>query len=272
MSRLIAAVVMGAALVVTGCTTTGEMEGHRIRGTATPPMQVAVATDLHADAPQWFKDRWRHYLETSDGNYAVLALDRNARGAGFVYCDPAAGGLCKNHRSWSAAFKDVNYKHRARNICVQDVRNNYPALKPDCAIYAIQDKIVWKGPMPWSVVAATRQGTGAASAPKANGNAEQRTFTLSWVGSTDVYRGIMTYQQGTSLGRISTTMAGRDCEGQFWFTSGRSGQWQIDCGNGWIFASGEFTATGGPNGGSRGTGLDNEGRMVEFVVDPASGS
>ena len=272
MSRLIAAVIMGAALVVTACTTTGEMEGQRIRGTASPPTQEAFATDLHADAPQWFKETWRRYLELSDGNYGVMAADRNGRGAGYVYCDPGSGGLCKSHHKWSATFKDVNYKRRALNFCVQHVRENYPALKPDCALYAITDKIVWKGPMPWSVAAATRQDTRAATSLKSKGNAEQRTFTLSWVGSTDVYRGIMTYQQGNNLGRMSTTMAGRDCEGQFQFTSGRRGQWEIDCSDGWISASGEFTATGGPNGGSRGTGVDNEGRMVEFVVDPAGGS
>ena len=136
-------------LVLAACTSTGEIEGHQIRGTAVLQPKVVIATDLHADAPQWFKDRWRQYLERSDGNYAVLAADRNSRGTGFVYCDPAAGGLCKNHQSWSQAFKDVNYKNRAINICKQDVRNDYPAFKPECAIYAIVEKIVWKGPMPW---------------------------------------------------------------------------------------------------------------------------
>ena len=33
---------------------------------------------------------------------------------------------------------------RALDFCMQDVRNNFPALKPDCALYAIEEKIVWQ--------------------------------------------------------------------------------------------------------------------------------
>ena len=149
MIRLIGVALIGVALLAAACTTTGEVEGHRVRGTAEPPTQVTVATNLHADAPQWFKDRWQRYLELWDGSYAVLAADRNGRGTGYVYCDPGAGGLCDSHHRWSAAFKDVYYKRGALKYCVQDVRNNFPAFKPDCALYAIGDKIVWKGPLPW---------------------------------------------------------------------------------------------------------------------------
>ena len=138
----------GAILLLAACTTSNTMEGHQVRGTAEAP-QRALATDLHASAPQWFKDRWRQYLRAADGGYAVLAADRNGRGTGYVYCDPGAGGLCDNHRSWNAAFKDTNYKYPALRYCANDVRSNYPAERPDCAVYAIQDKIVWTGPMPW---------------------------------------------------------------------------------------------------------------------------
>ncbi len=148
MIRLIGVALIGVALLATACTTTGEVEGHRVRGTAEPPTQVTVATNLHADAPQWFKVTWRRYLELADGNYGVMAADRNGRGAGSVYCGQGYGGLCRNHHSWSKAFKDIYYS-RALNNCTEHVRINFPALKPDCAIYAIQDKIVWKGKMPW---------------------------------------------------------------------------------------------------------------------------
>ena len=140
-----------AALALAACTSTNTIDGHQLRGTAEPP-QVSVVTGLHADAPQWFKDRWRRYLELWDGSYAVLAADRNGRGTGYVYCDPGAGGLCDSHHRWSAAFKDVYYKRGALKYCVQDVRNNFPASKPDCALYAIGDKIVWEGRMPWEYV------------------------------------------------------------------------------------------------------------------------
>lgn len=96
--------IIGAiTLVLAACTTSNTIDGHQVHGTAEAP--VLVATDLHASAPQWFKDRWRRYLEVSDGSYAVLAADRNGRGTGYVYCDPGSGGLCDSHRRWTAAFK-----------------------------------------------------------------------------------------------------------------------------------------------------------------------
>lgn len=142
--------IIGAATLALGaCTSTSTIDGHQVQGTAEVPAQRTVATDLHASAPQWFKDRWRRYIEIADGSYAVLAADRNGRGTGYVYCDPGSGGLCDSHHRWSAAFKDANYKYPALRYCANDVRNNYPAAKPDCAIYAITNKIVWTGPLPW---------------------------------------------------------------------------------------------------------------------------
>ena len=184
-----ALIIVGTvALALAACTTTGEIDGYKVRGTAEPETPVEQAArefnedwaekigpmieddpqvqeavreilaeraasenpgDLHARAPQWFRDRWRQYLKIADGGYAVLAADRNGRGTGYVYCDPGSGALCDSHHRWTAAFKDANYKYPALRYCFNDVRNNYPAEKPDCAVYAIKDAIVWEGAMPW---------------------------------------------------------------------------------------------------------------------------
>ena len=200
MKGLVGVAVLGVALVATACTTTGEIDGHKIRGTAPmadadpvqeaarefwddigktvaeaygttpeemrrghysddPSVQAAVEkllakraahenpADLHANAPQWFKDGWKRYLNDANGQYAVLAIDRNARGWGYVYCRAAdchrlQGAQHKSH-------KDLRYKHQSLELCRENVREYYPAHRPDCAIYAVENKIVWEGPMPW---------------------------------------------------------------------------------------------------------------------------
>ena len=137
------AIVIGMALLATACASTGEVDGHRIRGTAAPPVeQATVANDLHAGAPAWLKDGWRQYLDHADGRYAVLAMDKNARGWGYIYC-PAAGD-CNS----TISFRRLN-EQKALENCRETVRANYPAFRPDCAIYAIKDKIVWQGKFPW---------------------------------------------------------------------------------------------------------------------------
>lgn len=149
MKGLIRTAVLGAALLATACvTTTGEIEGHKVRGTAEPTVyQLTVADGLHAHAPQWFKDGWSRYLRDADGRYAVLAVDRNARGWGYVYCRAADCHALEGagHQS----HKDLRYKHKALDLCRGNVREYQPAHRPNCAIYAIKDKIVWEGKMPW---------------------------------------------------------------------------------------------------------------------------
>ena len=98
--------------------------------------------------PAWFKEYWRGYLRQAEGGYAVLALDRNGRGAFYVYC--GAGPACQTLNLGGAkTFSDVHYKHEALKRCHGQVRKQYPAVKPDCAIYAIKNKIVWQGKLPW---------------------------------------------------------------------------------------------------------------------------
>ena len=150
MNRLVAVAVLAVALLAAACVNTGEIEGHKIRATdATTITQTAVThTGIHADAPQWFKDYWVEYLGLVQGGYGTMAVDRKLRGVAAGYC--RSSGRCqqlisRQYQSW----KDVNYKHRALKACRENVRENYPAAKPACAIYAIRDKIVWKGPLPW---------------------------------------------------------------------------------------------------------------------------
>ena len=104
--------------------------------------RTTPSNDLHRNAPQWFRDGWRSYLDRADSRYSVLAVDKNNRGWGAVFC--SAVGDCSSSRS----FRLLN-EQRALKNCRQNVRENHPAMKPDCAIYAIKDRIVWTGPMPW---------------------------------------------------------------------------------------------------------------------------
>lgn len=176
------AIIIGAALLAAACTTSNTIDGHQVRGTAAPetpvtqaarefnehwaeiigPMvkddpqvQAAIAelraaenpADLHSRAPRWFRDGWNRYLRDADGRYAVLAVDRNARGWGYVFCRAADCHLLEGNQHRS--HKDLRYRRAALELCRKNVREHQPAHRPDCAVYAIKDKIVWKGPMPW---------------------------------------------------------------------------------------------------------------------------
>ena len=181
-----AALAAAAMLALASCTTSNSIDGHQVRGTAAPETPVEktarefwedvgrdvadaygddpqvraairarraerMATedprDLHRDAPAWFREGWDRYLRDADGRYAVLAVDRNARGWGYVYCRAAdchalEGGGHQSH-------KDLRYKHKALDLCRGNVREYAPAHRPNCAVYAIKDKIIWQGKMPW---------------------------------------------------------------------------------------------------------------------------
>ena len=139
-------IIFGMALLATACASSGTIEGRRITATATLPQKPTVP-DLYEGAPSYAQDAWRHYIKTSAGSYAVLAVDRNARGYGFIYC--VGGGCHNNSLPQARSFVEVNYKNGALKNCRRHVQDNYPAEKPDCAIFAIKDKIVWEGPMPW---------------------------------------------------------------------------------------------------------------------------
>lgn len=103
-----------------------------------------TAAELHESAPQWWKDTWEDYLKKSaSGGFAVVALDRNLNGAAFMYCVR----YCGNRAIDGAAI--LEWRAKALQSCRQYAQDNAPAEKPDCAVYAVGDKIVWTGPLPW---------------------------------------------------------------------------------------------------------------------------
>ena len=133
--------VVLAATALAACTPPTHIEGHKIRATA------ASAGALHQGAPAWFTAWWGDYLRHAQGRYAVLALDRNGRGGWYVYC--GAGGCHLLDHIRARPIKDVQYEHRALERCREAVAKVHPATRPACALYAIKNKIVWQGPLPW---------------------------------------------------------------------------------------------------------------------------
>ena len=130
-----------AVAALAACTAPTHIEGQRIRATAT------TADALHAEAPAWFTAWWGDYLRHAQQGYAVLALERNGLGGWYVYCGTLG---CHVLDSVSAQpIKDVHYRYPALQHCREEVAKAHPTARPDCAIYAIRDRIVWQGPPPW---------------------------------------------------------------------------------------------------------------------------
>ena len=130
------AVVLGLTFALAACGGGGVWD-QKERGTA---------AELHENAPQRFKNIWNNYqkLKNADpSGFGVLALDRNLNGGGVVYCVR----YCGNQTIGGTTI--LEWRAKALQHCRQDVRNNAPGKKPDCAIYAVDDKIVWTGPLPW---------------------------------------------------------------------------------------------------------------------------
>ena len=149
MNRMITVAVLAGTLMAAGCITTDTVEGHKVRATADVVAErVEVTGGLHDKAPQWFKDYWKKYLKRAGGGYATMAVDRRLRGVFYTYC-PTAPCRQMRHNPSARSFLETNYKHGALKGCRASVRENYPAAKPKCAIYAINEKIVWKGSLPW---------------------------------------------------------------------------------------------------------------------------
>ena len=136
-----ALIVVLAAAVLAACAAPTHIEGQRIRATA------ASAEGLHAGAPAWFTAWWGDYLRHARSGYAVLALDRNGEGGWYVYCG-TLGCHVLDHAS-ARPIRDVHYRYPALERCREEIAKAHPAARPDCAIYAIGDKIVWQGPLPW---------------------------------------------------------------------------------------------------------------------------
>ena len=135
--RHLAALVAVLGLTLAACSRDASMSvlSQKERGTATA---------LHENAPQRFKDIWEQYQKTKNADpsgFGILALDRNLNGGGWIYCWRYCNRVTPTVIS--------QWRGKALQHCRKDVRNNAPAEKPDCAIYAVEDKIVWTGPLPW---------------------------------------------------------------------------------------------------------------------------
>ena len=139
-----AAIIVLAVAALAACAPPTHIEGHKIRATA------GAADGLHAGAPAWFEAWWGDYLRHAAGGYAVLALDRNGQGGWYVYCATAGCHILDNPRTRSV--KDVHYRYRALTRCREGIEKARPAARPDCALYAIRDRIIWQGPLPWEGV------------------------------------------------------------------------------------------------------------------------
>lgn len=139
--RRAALVVAFAAAVLAACSPATHVDGHKIRAGA------ESAEALHDGAPAWFTAWWGDYRRHARNGYAVLALDRSGQGGWYVYCG-TIGCHVLDHVS-VGSIRDVHYKYPALEHCREAVEKAVPATAPDCAIYAIRDKIVWQGPLPW---------------------------------------------------------------------------------------------------------------------------
>ena len=103
-----------------------------------------TAAELHENAPQKFKNIWEQYQKSKNADpssFGILALDRNLNGGGWIYCWRYCNLMTPTVIS--------QWRGKALQACRQDVRDNAPAEKPDCAVYAVGDKIVWTGSLPW---------------------------------------------------------------------------------------------------------------------------
>ena len=147
-----ALIVALAAALLAACTAPTHIEGHKIRAGAGP------ADALHAGAPAWFTAWWGDYLRHAGNGYAVLALDRNGQGGWYVFCG-TIGCHVLDHVS-VGPIRDVHYKYPALKHCREEIAKAVPARAPDCAVYAIEDTIVWQGPLPW-------EGAGDLATPSA---------------------------------------------------------------------------------------------------------
>ena len=160
-------IIGAAALALTACTSTGTIEGHKVRGTA----PVADASQVEDPVAKAAREFWGHVAEdvvkaygTSpeeqrQGIYSrdpniqaavergilrdavielaatpqvIVAVDRQMRGAGYAYCRDACGNIAM-----------------ALSSCNLTVQKRRPGEMPDCAVYAVDRRIVWKGKMPW---------------------------------------------------------------------------------------------------------------------------
>ena len=125
-----------AALALAACTTTG---------TAPPetPVEKAarefneyvgkIVSDAYGDDPQVQAAILRNaVIELAATPQVIVAVDRQMRGAGYVYCRADCGNT-----------------DMALASCNLTVQKRHPGEMPHCALYAVDRQVVWTGPAPW---------------------------------------------------------------------------------------------------------------------------
>ena len=165
-----ALIVALVAAVLAACAPPTHIEGQKIRATA------ATADALHAGAPPWFTAWWGDYLGHARRGYAVLALDRNGQGGWYVFCG-TTGCRVLDH-VLVQSIRDVHYKFPALAHCREGIAKAGSATGPDCAIYAIRDKIVWQGPLPWQAAGDPAAGSGRHTVAGATPDISGPSFAL----------------------------------------------------------------------------------------------
>lgn len=144
-----AAITALALAVLAACAASSQVVGPKSGADAgSAGGQAATVESLQAGAPAWFSPWWQDYLRRAQAGYAVLALDRNGRGGWYVYC--GTDGCHHLDHVRARSITDVHYGYRALDYCRERIAQAHPGARPDCALFAIRDRIVWQGPPPWA--------------------------------------------------------------------------------------------------------------------------
>ena len=131
---IMAVAALALALIASGCVTTGEQQ------------RLDYAAGLHQNAPERFKVSWHQYLRQTQGQWGILALDKEGRAAGWITCQSGCNLLRTGaHNSTKNLWLANAIRH-----CEKVVRENNPGARADCDVYAIKDEIVWEHPLPWA--------------------------------------------------------------------------------------------------------------------------
>ena len=248
--------ILALALTVAACVTTKDAQ-----------QRIDRAGEIHRSAPAAFVDIWHQYLNDADGRYGIFAIDRNLRGSGWYYCTSGCQALFGNQ---SRSIKSL-WAHRAREQCEKSVRRQFPSVRPQCAIYAIKDEVVWPHPIPWqtSYSDPSQQREPISFTPEAAGKLSTRSVSTTWQGYDDILNGRVSFETGgpavVPKRMVMVLDDGRlTCDGTY--IPARS-QWKIACSNG-REASGRFIGLG-QGKGAHGEGTDNLGNKVQFIMGAA---
>ena len=102
---------------------------------------------LQPMAPSWFWSYWHNYVIRSQQSPAALAVDRNFHAVFGTFCtDRECQDLIRAEHV-SAAQRYVIGE--ALEKCARQVSTTRSGERPDCALFAVGNAIVWQGRLPW---------------------------------------------------------------------------------------------------------------------------